>query len=173
VLLLLSAAILAGAILWSGRAIVAEVRAWRTVDARARSLEVLAMFAPGLTACADEPRALLVWQPLAAAARRMCPDEFNALDRAAGGTFPFNRDRLEAAHARWTADWLVWERAHDVEYKLKAAAAEADVTASGGAALMRARLDAVEREKLERYQRRYEEYVRIAKALQGLQTPPG
>jgi hypothetical protein len=36
---------------------------------------------------------------------------------------------------------------------------------------MRARLDAVEREKLETYQRRYEEYVRVAKALQALSGP--
>jgi hypothetical protein len=34
--------------------------------------------------------------------------------------------------------------------------------------LARARLDAVEREKLELYQRRYEEYVRVSKALQSL-----
>jgi hypothetical protein len=33
---------------------------------------------------------------------------------------------------------------------------------------LRARLDAVEQEKLEIYQRRYAEYVRVAKALQAL-----
>jgi hypothetical protein len=41
--------------------------------------------------------------------------------------------------------------------------------------LGRARLDAVEREKLERYQRRYEEYTRTSKGLQALiatATPP-
>jgi hypothetical protein len=38
--------------------------------------------------------------------------------------------------------------------------------------VLRAKLDAVEREKLDSYQRRYEEYVRIAKALQAL-TPSG
>ena len=32
----------------------------------------------------------------------------------------------------------------------------------------RARLDAIEQEKLELYQRRYAEYVRVAKALQAL-----
>ena len=36
--------------------------------------------------------------------------------------------------------------------------------------LLRARLDAVEREKLDRYQRRYAEYVRVAKALQALSS---
>ena len=35
-------------------------------------------------------------------------------------------------------------------------------------AQLRARLDAVEREKLDLYQRRYTDYVRVAKALQAL-----
>jgi uncharacterized protein VirK/YbjX len=35
-------------------------------------------------------------------------------------------------------------------------------------AAMRAALDAIENEKLESYQRRYAEYVQIAKALQSL-----
>ena len=171
-LVLLSAVILGAAIVWSSRAIVDEMRARRAADARARSLGLVAMFAPGVAACAEEPRAFLTWQPLAVVARRLCPEEFDATDRAAGGTFPFNRSQLEAAHARWTAEWLMWERSHDAEYKMKAAVAEADVAASGGAAAARARLESIEREKLERYQRRYEEYVRIAKALQALQTPP-
>ena len=36
------------------------------------------------------------------------------------------------------------------------------------AAAMRAELDAIEFEKLEQYQRRYEEYVRVSRALQAL-----
>ncbi len=32
----------------------------------------------------------------------------------------------------------------------------------------RARMDAIERDKLDRYQRRYEEYTRIARGLQAL-----
>ena len=47
--------------------------------------------------------------------------------------------------------------------KLKAGAAEA-----AGGADVRAAVAAIEREKLERYQRRYEEYVRIGKALAAL-----
>jgi hypothetical protein len=34
--------------------------------------------------------------------------------------------------------------------------------------VIRARVEAVEREKLDIYQRRYEEYVRVSKALQTL-----
>jgi hypothetical protein len=53
---------------------------------------------------------------------------------------------------------------------MKAAAAQAELLASGGSgtAAARARVDAVEREKLDLYQRRYGEYVRVAKALQAL-----
>jgi hypothetical protein len=42
---------------------------------------------------------------------------------------------------------------------------------SGGAPAARARLEAIEREKLELYQRRYQDYVQVAKALQGLIAP--
>jgi len=126
------------------------------------------MFAPGVAATQADPRAFLTWQPLAKAARQLSPDEFARLDAAAGGTFPFTSEQLQAAHAQWTADWLAWERTHDAEYKLKAAAAEHELAASDGSPIMRARLEAVEREKLDLYQRRYQEYVRVAKALQTL-----
>ena len=136
--------------------------------ARSRTLDIAALFAPGIAAAAEDPRALLTWQPLAATARKLFPDAFQSLDDAAGGRFPFGSDQIEAAHARWTADWLAWELAHNVEFKLKAAAAEAESHAAGGQGLARARVDAVEREKLESYQRRYAEYIRVAKALQAL-----
>jgi hypothetical protein len=126
------------------------------------------MFAPAVSAAAADPRAILVWQPLAGTARQLFPEEFAQIDAAAGGRFPFSKERLEAAHAHWTADWLAWERTHDSEYKLKAAVAEQELVAAGPSPVLRARLDAVEREKLELYQRRYEEYVRVAKALQAL-----
>jgi hypothetical protein len=105
---------------------------------------------------------------VAAAARKLFPEEFAAIDRAAGAIFPFDPKQIQAAHARWTAEWLAWERTHDAEYKLKAQAAEADLALSGGSAIARGRLEAVEREKIELYQRRYEEYVRVGKALQTL-----
>jgi hypothetical protein len=62
----------------------------------------------------------------------------------------------------------MWEASHDTEYKLKAATAEEELRASPGSPVLRARLDSVEREKLERYQRRYEEYTRVSKALKNL-----
>ena len=108
----------------------------------------------------------LVWQPIAKLARELLPAEAAAIDRAAGATFPFTAADLQAAHAQWTADWLAWERAHDAEYKLKATIAAAELAASGNADVARGKVDAVENEKLDRYQRRYAEYVRVAKALQ-------
>jgi hypothetical protein len=168
VLTLLSAVVVAVAIVWAALLIAREIKASREQAARRQLLDVAALLGPAIPAAADDPRALLAWQPLASAMRSAFPDTLAALDRVAGAAFPFSKEKIEAAHARWTADWLAWELAHDVEYKVKAAAAEAEVAASGGSLLARARLDGVEREKLARYQQRYEEYVRIAKALQGL-----
>ena len=167
---LLSAILISAAIVWASRHLAGARTVDREAGVRDRALRLAAMFAPGLAACAGDARALLVWQPLAVVARKAWPQECALLDAAAGGRFPFTNDQLQAAHSRWTADWLAWERTHDGEYKLKAVAAEADLAASGGAPLMRARAEAVEREKLDLYQRRYEEYVRTAKALQALTT---
>ena len=133
-----------------------------------RRLQLLNLFAPGVAAAAGDPRALLTWQPLASTARVMFPDDFAELDRAAGATFPFSRDQIEAAHARWSTDWLAWEQTHDAEYKLKAAVAEQELRASPSSTVLRSRVDSVEQEKLERYQRRYEEYTRVSKALKKL-----
>ena len=159
---------MAGGLVWVGLQI-AKLAASRTADAsRPRALQLLATFAPALEAAARDPRAILVWQPIAGAARQLFPEELALLDRATGGAFPFSRERIQAAHARWTTDWLAWERTHDGEYKLKVAVVEAEAIASGPSPLTRARLDVIEREKLDLYQRRYEEYVRVAKALQAL-----
>jgi hypothetical protein len=137
-------------------------------SSRTRHLQIVALFAPGIAAAAEDPRALLVWQPLAATARALLPEDFAAIDRAAGAMFPFTREQIDAAHARWSTEWLTWERTHDAEYKLKAAAAEDELRASPGSMVLRARLESVEREKLDRYQRRYEEYTRVSKALKRL-----
>jgi hypothetical protein len=132
---------------------------WREEQQRNRELSLAALFAPAIERAHQDPRVLLTWQPLAKTLRGRFPVEFAALD--AGSTFPFSKDFLSQAHARWTADWLAWEKSHDATYKMKAlAVSQAD----------RAQIDAVEREKLELYQRRYEEYVRVAKALQSLIT---
>lgn len=162
------ALIVAGTVAWAGLQIARELRAAREQTSRGRALELLGIFAPAVGAAQADPRALLQWQPLARTARELFPEEFAALDRAAGAAFPFSAEAILAAHARWTAEWLAWERAHDAEYKMKAAAAERELAVSGGSPIVRAGLEAVEREKLDRYQRRYEEYVRTAKALQAL-----
>ena len=168
--LIVSAVFVSAAVVWAGLRIATAVQASRPDPTRARALELMAMFAPALSATEGDPRAILVWQPLARMARQMCPEAFAAIDQAAGGAFPFSHDRLQSAHAQWTADWLAWERTHDAEYKLRAAVVEQEIAAAGTSALLRARLDAVESEKLDLYQRRYQEYVRVAKALQALVT---
>jgi hypothetical protein len=166
--LVLAALIVAAAIAVASLRIAAEIRAGREAAARGRALTILQAFAPGLEAARADPRALLVWYPLAAAVRRLFPSECAILDGAAGHVFPFPFEQVQDAHARWTTDWLAWERAHDAEYKDRAAVAERALRESNGAPEARARLDAIEREKLDRYQRRYQEYVQTAKALQAL-----
>jgi hypothetical protein len=166
--LVLCTAILAVVLVWGFRQIVAEQRATREEAARSRMVQLLGLFAQGLHAVEADPRALLTWHPLARTARSMFPAEFETLERAAGAPFPFPAGCVQAAHAQWTTEWLAWERAHDAEYKLKAAALEQELAAPAPSSLARARLDSVEREKLDLYQRRYAEYIRVSKALQGL-----
>jgi hypothetical protein len=160
--------IVAAAMIWGAVRIAREIAVAREAAVRARVLQIVELLTPGIEAAATDPRALLVWHPIARAVRELFPDESASLDRAVGVSFPFSRDRLQAAHAAWTADWLAWEQTHDAEYKLKAAAAEDESAVTRGNAVSRARVDAIEREKLEKYQRRYEEYIRVAKALQSL-----
>lgn len=144
----------------------------RAIDRSAREralLQLIGTFGAAGTV-RDDPRALLAWYPIARAARALFPEAFGRLDAARGAMFPFTADDVHAAHARCTAEWLAWERTHDAEYKLKASALEQEIARSpeAGTAVGRARLDAIEREQLQRYQQRYEEYVRTAKALQAL-----
>ena len=166
--LLASAVIVAGVLGWGCLRIASALEAARGEMARTRTLQVMSVFLQASSAAAGDPRAVLAWEPLARAARLLFPSEFAELDRVCGGSFPLGRDRIQAAHAQWTADWLSWEATHDSEYKLKAAVVEAELLQAEGSALARARLDAIEREKLQRYQRRYQEYVTVAKALQAL-----
>jgi hypothetical protein len=168
--ILVASLIVAGAIAWAALQVVAELRASREERARARMLALLGLFGPARAAAQQDPRAYLVWHPIAALARQLFPLETATLDRTAGGAFPFTPADLQAAHAQWTTDWLAWERTHDAEYKLKAAAAAAELAPAAAPDVARAKLEAVENEKLDRYQRRYAEYVRIAKALQALQA---
>jgi hypothetical protein len=150
----------AGAIAWGASLIASEVRRAREEAGRGRTLAIAQLFAPAIGAAQSDPRVLLTWQPLARTMRAIFPDECAILDRAAGATFPFTTDRIQAAHAQWTAEWLAWERSHDAEYKARAADAQGNA----------GRLDLIEREKLDTYQRRYEEYIRVARALQALVT---
>jgi hypothetical protein len=146
---------------------------WRGVDELRRQRReatlhhVLATFAPAVVASQQDPKQLMVWYPMAQASRKLFPHVFKDLDAAAGGAFPFTKEQLKAAHARCTADWLAWERAHDAEYSLKVAEVQADIDRAQGPAspLLRTRLAALEQQKLERYQQRYEEYIKTAKAL--------
>jgi len=148
--------------------IVAELRRGRGETARSREMTLAALFAPAIASARDDPRVLLTWQPLAKTLRTRFPEVFAALDAASGSTFPFDKDILASAHARWTTEWLAWERAHDATYKLKALVAQQDLQGEAASAAGRATLEAIDREKLEMYQRRYEEYVRVGKALQAL-----
>jgi len=127
-------------------------------------------FGQAQAAVQNDARELLVWQPLAEANRRLFPDAFAALDQATGRRFPFPKETIEHAHAKWTARWLTWEKAHDEEYRLKAATVEHEMRGLTGeaATLAKARLQRVQHEKLELYQQRYEEYIQTAKALQAL-----
>jgi hypothetical protein len=143
-----------------------ELKATRR-DAGLHSL--ITAFPPINVAAEEDPRQLLRWAPLVMTARRLFPEEFAELDRAGGHPFPFGKKDAEAAHARWTADWLSWERTHHETYRVKAARAESEIGhLNEDPSIGRARLAAVEREKLELYQQRYEEYIRISKALTAL-----
>jgi|SRR5262252_5236482 len=164
-LLLVAALAIAGAVVWSARLLAGAIGAGTAERERSRQLQLLTLFAPVVAAAAGDPRQLLAWAPVARLARQLFAAECAALDRAGGKRFPIDPETVQAAHAKWTSEWLAWERTHDSEYKLKALAAEEQPDPP---AVVRARLDAIEREKLDLYQRHYEEYVRIAKALQGL-----
>jgi hypothetical protein len=165
---ILAAVLVAAAVVWGATRIATELKSKREDAARARLLAVFTELAPAAGAAAEDPRAVLVWEPLARTARTLFPDEFAQIDRAGGRPFPFGREQIEAAHAQWTADWLAWEGAHDVEFKLKAAALEEQLGGASASPSSRARFESIEREKLDRYQRRYQEYIRVAKALQNL-----
>ena len=157
-------------------AAVAAVALWRLVrvfdeQRREKAIQrLLSMFGPAGVAVQQDPKQLLVWYPLAQNSRKLFPEAFADLDKAFGERFPFTKEQLQSAHARCSSDWLAWERAHDRESSLKAAQVEDEIARGGGqaTALLRTRLAALEQEKLERYQQRYEEYIKTAKALAAL-----
>ena len=127
---------------------------------------IVATFAPAIAAIQQDPRQVMAWYPLAQTSRKLFPEAFKELDRAAGGAFPFTREFLEAAHARCSSDWLAWERSHDAEFSLRAAQVQDEIGRTGQPTpLLRTRLAAIEQEKLQTYQQRYEEYIKTSKAL--------
>ncbi len=82
-MILLSALIVAAAIGWAALQIVGEMRAARGGPSGSdRVAALLTLFAPALAATQQDPRAFLVWQPIAKAARQLFPGEFAMLDRA-------------------------------------------------------------------------------------------
>ena len=151
----------------TGALVVAALRARRR---DAQILGILATFGPVAERARADPRILLAWYPTVRAARHTFSEAFAALERDENARFPFSDTELEGAHARWTADWLDWEQSHDAAYRQKGAAIEAELdrATEGTAQALRTGLETLEREKLERYQRRYEEYVRVSRALANL-----
>ena len=134
-------------------------------------VQLLAAFAPAISQGKTDPQGLVAWSEVADCARRLFPEAYSQLDAASGGRFPFSRELVQAAHARWTAEWLGWERQHDLEYKQRVSAAETALDRAGdaGTSALRAELAAINQEKLQKYQDRYEDYVRVGKAIAALE----
>ena len=145
-------------------------RALRRRRRDAQILGLLATFGPAAERARADPRVLVAWHPVAVAARRAFPEAFAALEPDGDPRFPFDAADVEAAHARWSTEWLDWERRQDAEHRARREAVEAELESAADAAApaLRARLEALEQEKLERYQRRYEEYVSVSRALRQL-----
>ena len=117
-----------------------------------------------------EPRELLAWGATAKTARRLFPDVVAELESRGGESFPIPKKVAEDAHAKWTAEWLAWEHHHDAEFRKRTSVLEAELQAAGQehAPDGHARIAALEDERLQSYQRRYEEYVQIGKGLTDL-----
>ena len=144
--------------------VVREMRALRREQGLANLLSV---FGPAVARVQAAPAELVAWASVAKTARAVHPDLFRELDSATGGRFPFSPELVESSHARWTSQWLAWERDHDLEYKRRARSIESELNRASpdNAVDFHAQLAAIEQEKLQRYQERYEEYVRVGKAI--------
>lgn len=148
--------------------------AGRRMERGAVAAAAIETFTPLLLRVREDPRLLPHLARVARASRALHPDVYAELDRAYGDTFPLSAADFRAGHERWTAEWLAWERTHDAEYKLRAEQLETALRQNGevDSPTGRARLAAIEREKLERYQQRYEEYIRTANELEALARRP-
>ena len=147
------------------------VRELRDRRREALLVQLTATFAPTIAQASTDPHRLVAWAAVARNTRELFPDAFRQLDSATDGRFPFSAQLVESAHARWTAEWLAWERQHDLEYKQRTSAMEAELSRAGetDASTVRSRIAAIEQEKLQTYQARYEEYVRVGKAIAELE----
>ena len=150
---------------------VVLVREFRQRRREELLVRITAVFAPAIAQAKTDPRGLVAWAEVSRVARKLFPEAFHRLDAASEGRFPFSAELVEAVHAKWTSEWLAWERQHDLEYKRRTSVAEAELGRVGetDAATVRARLAAIEQEKLQTYQERYEEYVRVGKAIAALE----
>jgi len=90
-IVLIAALVVAGAAVYAGQQIAGALGARREDATRARLATLLQTFGHAQAAAQADPRALLAWQPVAKTARGLFPEEFAALDRAAGATFPFTK----------------------------------------------------------------------------------
>lgn len=117
-----------------------------------------------------EPRELLAWQATAKTARRLFPDIVAEIESKGGESFPIPIKVMEDAHAKWTAEWLAWECHHDADFRKRSSVLEAELQRAGQEHTPdgHARIAALEDEKLQSYQRRYEEYVQVGKKLTDL-----
>ena len=156
--------------------VIAVAAALLVYESRQRRREELLLrlavtFAPAIANARKNPNAFVAWSGIARRVRKLFPEAFHQLDSAGNGRFPFSRDLIEAVHAQWTTEWLTWERQHDLEYKQRTQSLELESEGLEGRSseIIRSRIEVIEQEKLQRYQERYEEYVRIGKAIADLE----
>ena len=154
------------ALMLSAVVVMERARRDRARQHRERLMATLLASTAPAVARAD-PRELLAWKRFAKTARRLFPEAVAAIEKESGERFPLAPDIVESAHARWTADWLAWELRHDAEFTQRTRTLQAELDASGEvkSPAGRARLAALDDEKLQTYQQRYEEYVRIGNGL--------
>jgi hypothetical protein len=167
--LVIAALIVAAAIGAAAFVIATEVRAGaRRCDADQGTHDPAGCLRPGIEAARADPRALLVWHPLGRAVRQ--PVSHRARGARQG------RRRIVPLHARPGAGGAL-----AVDDRLAGVGASARRRLQGPRGGGRTRTGGLERiagragagrrhrrEKLDLYQRRYQDYVQVARALQAL-----